>query len=129
LKEKLFCETYGDAIYLARMMANTFDDINYEQYDGCISAPALPEIRATKDIMADIKISPNPTNGLVKVDFPESMDGMYQVIDITGRILKTNYFYAINKIELDLSEHAGVNLVQITIKPGVSRVFKVFVVK
>ena len=120
---------YRNAIYLARMMANSFDDVNYEQYDNCISNPTLPEIRAIRAILADIKISPNPTNGLVKVDFPESMDGMYQVIDITGRILKTNYFYAINKIELDLSEQAGVNLVQITSSTGESEIFKVLVTK
>ena len=60
---------YRNAIYLARMMANTFDDINYEQYDNCISAPALPQIRAVRDIMADIDILPNPTSGIVPVSY------------------------------------------------------------
>ncbi len=83
---------YRNAIYLARMMANTFDDINYEKYDNCISAPALPEIRVIKDIIADIDILPNPTSGIVQVTFSEPFDGICRVLDITGKVMLTKSF-------------------------------------
>jgi len=129
LKEKLFYETYGDAIYLARMMANTFDDINYEQYDNCISAPALPQIRAVRDIMADIDILPNPSSGLVQVTFSEPFDGFCRVLDMTGKVMLTKSFASSVKLQLDLSDFGGINFIQISSKSGISKTFKVVVLK
>ncbi|MBK7809226.1 MAG: T9SS type A sorting domain-containing protein [Saprospiraceae bacterium] len=120
---------YRNAIYLARMMANTFDDINYEQYDNCISAPALPQIRAVRDIMADIDILPNPTSGIVQVTFSEPFDGICRVLDITGKVMLTKSFASSVKLQLDLSDFGGINFIQISSKSGISKTFKVVVLK
>lgn len=122
-------DVYGDAIYLARMMANSFDDINYEQYDNCISAPALPQIRTVRDIMADISILPNPTSGIVQVTFSEPFDGICRVLDITGKVMLTKSFASSVKLQIDLSDFGGINLIQISSKSGISKTFKVVVLK
>lgn len=130
MKENFFCaDVYGDAIYLARMMANSFDDVNYEQYDDCISAPDVPEIRAIEDIMADIKILPNPTNGIVNLLFPKSIEGNCQVLDITGKIIMTQSFNDVANLELNLTGYTGFHLIRITSNKVMSKVFKIFVVK
>ncbi|MBK7809247.1 MAG: right-handed parallel beta-helix repeat-containing protein [Saprospiraceae bacterium] len=122
-------DVFGDAIYLARMMANSFDDVNYEQYDGCISAPALPQIRAVRDIIADIDILPNPTSGIVQVTFSEAFDGICRVLDITGKVMLTKSFASSVKLQIDLSDFGGINLIQISSKSGISKTFKVVVLK
>ncbi|MFZ1559169.1 MAG: T9SS type A sorting domain-containing protein [Saprospiraceae bacterium] len=120
---------YRNAIYLARMMANTFDDINYEKYDNCISAPALPEIRVIKEIIADIDILPNPTSGIVQVTFSEPFDGICRVLNITGKVMLTKSFASSVKLQLDLSDFGGINFIQISSKSGISKTFKVVVLK
>ena len=111
------------------MMANNFDDINYEQYDGCISAPALPEIRVIKDIMAAIKISTNPTSGILYLNLPDNYTGHVSVRDIDGKAVIHQEIKSSNLTSLDLTMYSGVYFVTFTADSGVQSVHKVILIK
>ena len=131
LAHSMLCaDSFGDAVYLARIMAETFTDQDFDQYDGCISPPpALPKVSAIHDIFEDFNIAPNPTNGLISIDFSQSFNGLCKVMDITGKQIILKSFFDTNNIEFDLSDYPGFNLIQVTSKQGNSKVFKVLVIK
>lgn len=123
-------DIYGDAIYLARVMAFSFTDLDFDQYDGCISPSyAETKISAIQEISSDIKIAPNPSNGLVHIEFPFDFSGTCKVTDFTGKIILTRSYISSNEIQLDLSHNSGVNLIHLMTDKGVCNVFKVIVIK
>lgn len=123
-------DTYGDAIYLARIMAETFTDQNFEQYDGCILAPpTLPKISTTQELIGEIRIAPNPSMGMINIEFSQNFSGVLKVMDITGKLIFSKPYFSAKQIDLDLSYNPGINIVQFTSEKGDSKVYKVLVIK
>lgn len=80
-------------------------------------------------ILDDIKVAPNPTNGIIHIDFSESFTGVCKVMDITGKLIFSKSNFNGQYIEFGLSNNPGMNLIQLTSEKGDSKVFKVFVIK
>ena len=105
-------DKYGDAIYLARAMANTFDATYFDAFDDCLTQSSPRSKRAT-DQTNVINISPNPTNGLVKVQLPSDYNGQAFLFNMDGKMVKSYIINDGDVISIDLSDLIGVYFIQL----------------
>ncbi|MBP6539592.1 MAG: T9SS type A sorting domain-containing protein [Saprospiraceae bacterium] len=75
-----------------------------------------------------VRLSPNPSNGLIRIEFPSDFTGDCKVTDLTGKTILTRSHFNTKEIQLDLSNFPGMNLVKLTSEKGDTKVFKVIVV-
>lgn len=123
-------DRYGDAVYLARSMAETFSSEDFHQYDGCIALPPAGRIAGSSgDILRDVRLAPNPTGGLIRIDFGGSFTGKFIVSDMAGRIWLTRAYHNVTHIEADLSTNPGMQFIQLLTDSGETKVYKVIVIK
>lgn len=123
-------DNWGDAIYLARIMAFSFTNQSFDQYDNCQTLPpAAPKISATKDIVENIKVGPNPTNGQLHIDFPTNFNGQLRISDIAGKLVIAKDLSNINEMQLDLSHLNGLYLIRITSETDATKTFKIIINK
>lgn len=103
-----------DGTYSYTVTMADFNDVNsdvviasdHQQVDVTLTPAAI------NDIFANVTISPNPTNGLVKI----SADDIYnvQIIDINGKVVSTSTMTS-NNITIDVSNYeAGVYFVKLS---------------
>lgn len=120
-------DTYGDAIHLARAMANIWDETYYDSFDGCgYSTP--PPFRVDGGFSGNITVAPNPSTGIFHITLPEGFEGSLTVMDITGQILEQRTLKNDNRNEIDLSAYNGVLLMRFSNSAGFSAVHKVIVI-
>jgi hypothetical protein len=123
-------DEYGDAIYLARIMASTFTDEDFDQYDGCISPPHFqPKVSNVQDLLEFVKVFPNPGTGLINIEMPHSFTGLCTVMDIMGNQIFSKPCLNAQNVEIDLSNNPGLNLIQFTTDKFSSKIFKVVIIK
>ena len=104
-------DIYGDAIYLVRALANTFDATYFDAFDGCLTQSS-PRSKSATDQTNDINISPNPTNGLVKVQLPGDYNGQAFLFNMDGKMVKSYIIHDGDVISIDLSDLIGVYFIQ-----------------
>jgi hypothetical protein len=71
------------------------------------------------DLFENLRIWPNPTNGLVYIDYPSSVDDDFsvKVLDLQGKLLtdgKLDKWDNLGRFEIDLSNlNSGIYLIQL----------------
>ncbi len=119
-------DIYGDAIHLARSMANTYDNTYLDQFDECIDNV---EMRSRVDEeLNNIFVSPNPSTGIFNVSLPTGFKGKLSVIDVAGHTLLNKNIVDGDLDTLDLSAYSGILFMRFTSMEGVVTVHKVIVI-
>jgi len=121
-------DIYGDAIYIARAMANTFTDTYFDIYDGCHTQSG-PRSKKDESMVNQIEIYPNPTSGLVELKLPQHYNGRAVVYNTTGHPIKSVTISDSDVKEIDLSELGGVFYVQFRSLEGEVITKKIIVLK
>lgn len=115
----------ASAILGARSYANAYLNLNKEGENPIILEPTVnrmminqPMEEKQTDVRQFTLIYPNPSTGIVNVDFTEQMDGemIIEVIDIQGKIVHNSTRQEANAEQLDLSHlNEGIYLIRVTI--------------
>jgi hypothetical protein len=122
-------DLYGEAIHLARAMANTYNRIYYDVNDGCLEEQSTPR-QTTPVEEISVNVSPNPTSGLVNVSFSSGYSGTISVFDISGRLIHTLDVNKAYGSTIDLSDkQAGLYFFQVTSDSGNTKEFKIILIK
>lgn len=100
-------DLYGDAIHLARAMANTFINTNFDQYDTCLENSG-PRSKEEFDHLYKIEIFPNPTSGKIFLKLFEGYNGLVQVFNSDGTLVISTLVIGNQTNEIDLSNLTGV---------------------
>lgn len=121
-------DLYGEAIHLARAMANTYNRTYYDVNDGCLDVSTPRYTISNEDVHASI--SPNPTTGLINIDFSGEYSGIVNVIDLSGRIVHRLNLDRAYSSNIDLSQsQAGIYFVKLTSEAGKTEEFKIILIK
>ncbi len=120
-------DIYGDAIHMARAMANTYDNSYFDAYDVCIT-PTTPRSITTSEVAA-ISVHPNPTSGILYLNLPNNYTGHVAVRDIDGKAIIHQEIKSSNLTSLDLTMYNGVYFIVFTSETGDQSVHKVILIK
>ncbi len=98
----------------SKMIKMEIDSFYYDQFTVEFNGSFLTDIPSIKQ-ENNFRIYPNPTNGIIKVDFTDlSMSTEIDLIDSYGRIIKSNEMNGQNAVEFDLSNYvSGLYLIRI----------------
>lgn len=120
-------EIYGDAIHLARAMANTFTNTSFDIYDNCIQSTESRE----KSILAkgDISIFPNPSLGLINISLPKEFSGTLDIVDAAGKAIIQKKIVKGNLNQVDLTAYNGFYFFKFVDDLGYVSIHKVIVIK
>ncbi len=120
-------DLYGDAIHLSRAMANTFDDTYFDQYDNCLQQS---EPRRRENLLSDITIYPNPSNGDVYINTAKEFIGKVIVYNSSGIKLKEEMIESKEGVRsIHVADHGGIYFIAIIANNGETSSHKVFVIK
>ncbi|MFN8320442.1 MAG: M43 family zinc metalloprotease [Saprospiraceae bacterium] len=118
----------GEAIHLARAMANTYNRIYYDVYDGCLESAEPRVTLKLKDV--DVSVAPNPANGIVNMTFSSEFTGSIDVFNSSGQKVHAKFIDKINLATIDLSnEVGGLYFLKTTSSSGDTKEFKVILIK
>lgn len=123
---RLCADKYGAYINLARGLTHEVNKEIYDQYDNCPLNQDAQRITKDKELQKNSSstLFPTPSNGLVTVNFGKRTSGLMEVIDLSGRvILKTTYTNSTH-LDLNLSDHQGMNIIHLYHKDGTVEVLK-----
>ncbi|HAQ38134.1 MAG TPA: hypothetical protein DCQ58_06455 [Saprospirales bacterium] len=118
-------DSYGNAIHLARSMANTFDKTYFDVFDDC---PEVIRPRAASNTLNSI-VQPNPTKGELNIVMENPFSGTIEMFDITGQLVYSNRCENIFEKTIHLNLNEGVFMLKITSISGESDIEKVIVTK
>ena len=118
-------DKYGDAIHLARSMANTFDKTYFDVFDDC---PEVIRPRAASNTLNAI-VQPNPTKGELNIVMENPFTGTIEIFDITGKLVYSDRYENIFEKTIHLNLNEGVYMLKITSIDGESDIEKVIVTK
>ncbi len=121
-------DIYGDAIYLVRALANTFNTTYFDAFDGCLTQSSQRS-KSTTDQTIDINVSPNPTNGLVKFKLPIDYSGQAFLFNLDGKMVKSYIIHNGDVKSIDLSDLIGVYFIQFISDNGNVQSKKIIVLK
>lgn len=68
--------------------------------------------------------APNPSTGLVTIEFDKESTGDIEVVDITGRIILKRNFDQLRQINMDLSSSNGLHIINVYHTDGTFEVLK-----
>jgi trypsin len=120
-------DLYGDAIHLARAMANTFDVTYFDQYDICLQQS---EPRSRENKLSNITIYPNPSNGVVYINASKEFIGKVAVYNASGIKLKEEMVDSKEGIRsIHVADQPGIYFITIIANNGESSSHKVFLIK
>ncbi len=129
-QSKVLCaDKYGDAIYMARMMARTYEDVDYEVYDGCLQDPAPRTQEKEKYRIDQIRIYPNPSESIVNIEFADLFTGDIKVTNNTGHIIYNSKCINESIHSIDLSKSSGFYVIHVRNINGTSNITKVIITK
>ncbi|MBK8700562.1 MAG: T9SS type A sorting domain-containing protein [Saprospiraceae bacterium] len=121
-------DLYGEAIHLARAMANTYTSTYYDVHDGCLEE-SEPRVTSSQKSYA-LSVSPNPTSDKISFSLPINFEGRAIVYDMNGRLVQAHENLNTSIKTLDLSnENAGMYIVRIVSIDGTSTDHKVILIK
>ncbi len=122
-------DLYGEAIHLARAMANTYNRTYYDVNDGCLES-AEPRLTFPLNLDFNVSLAPNPTNGKVIITFSKEYSGTVNVFNTSGQQLLSQRVNKSSFHDLDISNGiSGMYLVQVISDQGISKEFKIILVK
>jgi hypothetical protein len=118
----------GEAIHLARAMANTYNRTYYDEYDGCIDS-AEPRVTLTQKEF-DIWLAPNPTNGKLSISCSVELSGILNIYNSSGQKVLSQKLSRSFGNEIDISnEVPGLYLLQVVLDKGAKKEFKIVLSK
>ena len=121
-------DIYGDVIHLARAIANSYNKIYYDVYDGCLLDIESKKAPISKKY--DLKLSPNPSNGVCSLDFSAQVTGTIFISDINGKILEYLTIDSTKSIYLNLSNRPdGIYFIKILTDTGLIENIKFILLK
>jgi len=119
-------DKYGDAIHLARALANTYSNTHFDIFDDCTSKATSP--RSSRSVESDISVFPNPSTGLLNIEFGISFTGTISVLDLTGKILLSQDIVDLKQTNVRLDGAAGVYYLHCKSDEGRERIQKILLV-
>lgn len=124
---RLCADKYGRLVHLARIAVARITDENFQVHDNCIVEYQQNEGRSisTSD---DIVLFPNPSNGKFTLSFADKITAEIVLKDLTGQIIMELSILGESYVELDLSKHLGICLIQIKHLDGLNQVLKAVIV-
>lgn len=118
-------DKYGDAIHLARSLANTFDNTYFDVFDDC-----LEEIEPRSFINTlDAIIQPNPTNGALIIHALSSNASTIEIFNFAGKLVYKERCENSVEHKLHLNLNEGIYLIRITSVKGEFFTDKIVVTK
>ena len=120
-------DKYGDAIHLARVLANTFDNTYFDVYDDCPEEQVRP--RLSKENTINAMVNPNPTSGEFSIHFDTFISGTIEVIDISGKSIHNDRLKDAIEHRLKLNVKNGIYLLNVISETGEIFVEKIVVNK
>jgi len=117
--------SYGDAIHLARAMANTFDTTYFDVYDVCLQES---DPRSSKALEQKILVFPNPSNGKFYCELPIDYKGQAIIYDVLGNKIKQ--ILVGNNIEqlIDLPTKSGIYFIRFISIDGQEETHRIIVI-
>jgi Secretion system C-terminal sorting domain len=92
---------------------NTLLFPNLTTPDGAVASQSTN----TKQIIANATLYPNPTTGILRVEFDEASTMTYQLFDMTGRLVREGNAEATQRFMLDITQQMnGLYILRIQIK-------------
>ena len=118
----------GEAIHLARSMANTYNRTYYDVYDGCMQE-AEPRLTSPQN-NEEITVSPNPTTGKLNINYSEKFNGSINLYNLSGQKILSQLVIGNNINNIDISnEQTGLYFMQIVSENGINHEFKIILIK
>jgi len=119
-------DKYGDAIHLARALANTYNTTHFDIFDDCISKGTSP--RSSRSVESDISAYPNPSTGRLNIEFSTSYTGTLSIVDLTGKILLSQDIVDLKQTTLRLDGAAGVYYLHCKSDKGIESIQKILLI-
>lgn len=86
------------------VMQQRIDSIrSYFQNDMIPCGGGFSGVKPQKSLDKTLKIYPNPTNGMLTLEFPSGKDSRYEIFDITGNLLRSDALNSAGIQQLDIS--------------------------
>ena len=120
-------DKYGDAIHLARVLANTFDNTYFDVYDDCPEEKIRP--RTGKAGTINAMVNPNSTSGEFSIHFDTFVSGSVEVFDISGKSIYSDRLKDAIDYRLKLNVKNGIYLLSVISDIGEIFVEKIVVSK
>ncbi|MFT7084746.1 MAG: hypothetical protein ACJAV5_000453 [Vicingaceae bacterium] len=90
---------------------------NYWKYSDCIEMNAVSLLE--NSFQSQLNYYPNPTNGLVQIDFTQMQNSItVEVYSIQGKLVQTENFRSENSFEINLNQPSGIYFIQLTNERG-----------
>jgi len=127
----IFNNTSLSACHIASVcdaiQSHTSNTSIFNNAPGCNSADEvlLQCTTSTKDFFdSSTSIYPNPSKGMVTIDFGVAQSGIVKVMDISGRLVLQSVYENDRFVNIDLANHAGVNMICVYHHDGSVEVLK-----
>lgn len=111
-------DVYGDAVHIARAIANTFDDIYYDAYDHCIEN-IEPRSSANTPQNEVITIAPNPTTGEFTIDFGKEFEGKLTLSNAMGETVLSIQLQQLRTYTHRIDNNVGLYFVRLESSTGI----------
>ncbi len=124
---QLCSDDYGAYVHVARALANEATNEHFDQYDDCrtdeAASRAIPKANNLSTLF------PNPSTGLVSLNFDAETNATIEVRDIQGRVLLEKRVEQSTTQQLDLSKYSGIHFIHVTHDSGDVEVLKSVIVR
>jgi hypothetical protein len=122
-------DLYGDGIYLARMMARSYEDVDYDVYDGCIQTPTPRDKSDIARRPDNVKAYPNPSTGIIHLSFATPFTGDIMIYNNLSQLISKASLHDQSQHPVDITNSNGIHLIRCTAVDGRSEILKVFINK
>jgi hypothetical protein len=119
---RLCADDYGPYIHLARGIVFPVSGEHFDQYDTCREGRTKP--RSANESVISSAIYPNPSRGIATIDFGTNVTGRLVVLDIAGRKIMEAELNDLERLDIDLSDNLGINLIHIFHSNGSFEILK-----
>ncbi len=118
----------GEAIHLARAMANTYNRTYYDVHDGCLQE-AQPRLTFSQKGI-DVSVAPNPTTGKLSINYSEEFNGVINLYNVSGQKVLSQLVTNSNINNIDISdEQTGLYFMQFVSDNRVNMEYKIILIK
>lgn len=121
---RLCADDYGPYIHLARGLAYAVTDEYFDQYDDCPSVEMEPIVGTNGTANLSTLTYPNPSTGWTTVGFAKETSGRIAVVDVSGKKIMDIPFKDEVRVNLDMTNHPGVNLIHVYHEDGTLEILK-----
>lgn len=126
---RLCSDEYGDAVHLARSIASSQGALEYyNEHDGCRDNAKNSPRSIQESNSLTMVASPNPSNGIVNINFGVESTGKITLFSSQGEIVRKLSIQDQSNVQLEI-DNSGVHFLKFTNQKGESFLQKIIIIK